>query len=123
MDNGLWRLHPTKHPVSRKVAGEQIVVWDDIRTAPRKHMEISFRQRRERIVGDCRQLSVDADSYNDASASIRRDRGIDDVAALVGPLEKSSIANQLRIGSPHTNNICAFFSHGCSNRRILAPVW
>lgn len=55
-----------KHPVSRRVGTEQYVLWDDIRTAPRKHMEMSFRQRRERIVGDCRQLNVDAESYNDA---------------------------------------------------------
>ena len=95
MDNGLWEPHPAaalrqcarelsramreeyftdaegrrvraKHPVARKVNGEQTVLWDDIRTAPRSHMEVSFRQRRERIVGDCRQLKVDADSYNAA---------------------------------------------------------
>jgi hypothetical protein len=51
-----------KHPV--KV--EQGVLWDDIRTAPRQHMEISFQQRRVRILDDCRQLKTDADSYNEA---------------------------------------------------------
>lgn len=44
---------------------EQKVLWDDIRTAPRDHMEIAFQQRRQQIVGDCHQLRTDADSYND----------------------------------------------------------
>jgi hypothetical protein len=64
--DGKGRRVRLKHAVSRRVGAEQYVLWDDIRTAPRNHMELSFRQRRERIVGDCRQLSVDADSYNDS---------------------------------------------------------
>jgi hypothetical protein len=28
-------------------------------------MEIAFQQRRHQIVGDCRQLKADLDSYND----------------------------------------------------------
>ena len=55
-----------KHPVTRREGDTQEVLWDDIRTAPRAHMEMSFMQRRNRIVGDCRQLKTDADSYNDA---------------------------------------------------------
>jgi hypothetical protein len=27
-------------------------------------MEIAFQQRRQQIVGDCRQLKMDVDSYN-----------------------------------------------------------
>jgi hypothetical protein len=27
-------------------------------------MELAFQQRRQRIVGDCRQLKIDIDSYN-----------------------------------------------------------
>jgi hypothetical protein len=57
------------HPASLKSdTGEQLVLWDDIRTAPRAHMEVSFQQRRQGIVGDCRQFKVDVDSYNDAHA-------------------------------------------------------
>lgn len=57
----------TKHAVrKRNERGQYEIVWDDIRTAPRVHMEASFQQRRERIVGDCRQLKTDVDSYNDA---------------------------------------------------------
>jgi hypothetical protein len=55
------RLHPAK----TKVSGEQITIWDDILTAPRSHMQLSFGQRRRSIVGDCKQLKIDVDSYND----------------------------------------------------------
>lgn len=54
-----------KHPASVSIKGEQMVLWDDMRTATRQHMRISFQQRRHQIVGDCRQLKVDVDSYND----------------------------------------------------------
>jgi hypothetical protein len=54
------------HPATVKSEGKQYVLWDDIRTAPRHHMQISFQQRRRGIVGDVRQLKVDVDSYNDA---------------------------------------------------------
>lgn len=54
------------HPASLFRNGAQMVLWDDIRTAPRKHMQLSFQQRRQGIVGDCRQLKTDVDSYNDA---------------------------------------------------------
>ena len=45
--------------------GEQGALWDDIRTAPHKHMKVAFQQRRQGIVGDCHRLKVDVDSYND----------------------------------------------------------
>ncbi len=45
--------------------GEQRTLWADIRTAEPPHMQIAFQQRRQQIVGDCRQLKVDVDSYND----------------------------------------------------------
>lgn len=49
----------------------QTVLWADIRTAPREHMEIAFQQRRQQIVGDCRQLKTDVDSFNDNANSQR----------------------------------------------------
>ena len=58
-------------PQGRKVRAkhaariEQAVLWDDIRTASRGHMQIAFQQRRQQIVGDCHQLKLDVDSYND----------------------------------------------------------
>jgi len=54
-----------KHAVTEHDSGSQTAFWDDIRTASREHMHIAFQQRREQIVGDCRQLKTDVDSYND----------------------------------------------------------
>jgi hypothetical protein len=58
------------HPVQRRaVTGEQLTLWDDIRTAPREHMHLTFQQKRKGIFWDCRQLKIDVDSYNDAHPS------------------------------------------------------
>lgn len=54
-----------KHVARTERNGEQVRLWADIRTAERKHMEIAFQQRRQQIVGDCRQLKTDLDSYNE----------------------------------------------------------
>ena len=42
----------------------QRTFWDDIETASRDFMEVAFQQRREQIVGDCRQLNNDVEYYN-----------------------------------------------------------
>lgn len=54
----------TKHVATYDQNGKQIALWADIRVASREHMERSFQQRRQGIVGDCRQLKADVDSYN-----------------------------------------------------------
>lgn len=54
-----------KHAARIKLDDGQLTLWADIRTADPKHMKIAFQQRRQQIVGDCRQLKVDVDSYND----------------------------------------------------------
>jgi hypothetical protein len=59
------RIVRAKHVARVSRNGEQIALWADIRTANREHMEIAFQQRRKQIVGDCRQLKTDVDSYND----------------------------------------------------------
>lgn len=94
--NGLWKPHPDSvisqlaEQLSRAMREEYIVdnqgrtvrakhaarfdqgvLWADIRTAPREHMEIAFQQRRHQIVGDCRQLKTDVDSFNDNGNSGR----------------------------------------------------
>jgi hypothetical protein len=56
------------HPAPLFASGERVIVWDDIRTASRDHMELSFHSRRQGVVADCRQFKVDVDSYNDAHA-------------------------------------------------------
>ena len=54
----------TKHAARTSRNGVQSTLWDDIRTADSAHMRIAFQQRRQQIVGDCRQLKTDVDSYN-----------------------------------------------------------
>lgn len=53
-----------KHAARISEGNTQTTLWADIRSAPRRHMEIAFHQRREQIVGECRQLSRDAEYYN-----------------------------------------------------------
>ena len=43
----------------------QKYLWDDIKTADRKHMEVALQQRRQHIVGECFQLKTDVDYYNE----------------------------------------------------------
>ena len=54
-----------KHVATVDRAGEQMPLWADIRSASREHMQVAFQQRRQQIVGDCRQLKSDVDSYNE----------------------------------------------------------
>lgn len=54
-----------KHVARVEQGGEQIALWADIRSASRQHMQIAFQQRRQQIVGDCKQLKTDLDSYNE----------------------------------------------------------
>jgi len=55
----------SKHMARYGDGPAQIPLWADIRTATREHMEIAFQQRRQQILGDCRQLKNDVESYND----------------------------------------------------------
>jgi hypothetical protein len=54
-----------KHAARVERNGQQTTLWADIRTASAEHMEIAFQQRRQQIVGECKQLKTDVDSYND----------------------------------------------------------
>jgi len=53
------------HVIVKDRRGKQTSIWGDMRTADRDHMALSFQQRRTQIVGDCRQLRLDVDSYNE----------------------------------------------------------
>lgn len=55
----------TNHAARMDRDGEQMMLWADIRTADRDHMEAAFSLRRKHIVGECRSLSVDVDSFNE----------------------------------------------------------
>lgn len=55
----------TKHAATYQQGQEQFVLWDDIRTASYEHMTRAFQQRRKQILGDCKQLKNDVDSYNE----------------------------------------------------------
>ncbi|MDP1679034.1 MAG: hypothetical protein Q8L02_02745 [Candidatus Nitrotoga sp.] len=55
----------TKHAATYQDGPEQTVLWDDIRTASHEHMRRAFQQRRKQILGDCKQLKNDVDSYNE----------------------------------------------------------
>jgi hypothetical protein len=54
-----------KHAARIKENGRQVTLWADIRSASVSHMERAFGQRRKQILGDCRQLKADVDSFND----------------------------------------------------------
>lgn len=58
---------PQGRTVRKKHAVRQNQMWlsADIQTAPPDHMRLSLQQRRMYIVGDCRQLKTDLDSYNE----------------------------------------------------------
>lgn len=59
------RVVRAKHVARVERDGVQMPLWGDIRTADRKHMQIAFQQRRQQVVGDCRQLKTDLDSFNE----------------------------------------------------------
>lgn len=52
------------HAATETVGGKQMTLWADIRTADEKHMRVAIQQRRQQILGECRQLKIDVDSFN-----------------------------------------------------------
>jgi hypothetical protein len=54
-----------KHAARYSEDGESKWLWDDMRSATHKHMELSFQHKRQQIVQDCHQLKLDVDSYNE----------------------------------------------------------
>ena len=83
-----------KHPAKVKRNGEQINIWDDIRTAPRKHMEMAFANRRNHIVAECRQVKADVDSYNDAHSKEIPIQMVLDFTRDVNELEQVEIIDE-----------------------------
>lgn len=62
------RLYRARHPAKVMKDGQLRFEWDDIDTATRDHMQRAFSLRRKQIVGDCHQLKVDVDHFNDDHA-------------------------------------------------------
>ena len=60
------RRYRAKLAVRTSKDGRQGTLWGDIDTSPRTHVEKGLGQKRRQIVGDCLQLRVDGDHYNDA---------------------------------------------------------
>ncbi len=58
------KKHATRQTTIVDGEETQLVLWADIETAPPEHMKLSLQQRRGYIVGDCKQLKTDLDSYN-----------------------------------------------------------
>jgi hypothetical protein len=54
-----------KHVAKMMKNGQQMALWDDHQTASLQHMLNSSQLRRQQIVGDCHQLRIDVDSYNE----------------------------------------------------------
>ncbi|MBZ5569485.1 MAG: hypothetical protein LAN64_16760 [Acidobacteriia bacterium] len=81
-----------KHVARYGGGAAQIPLWADIRTATRDHMEIAFQQRRQQILGDCRQLKTDVDSYNENYSQIEPIQMVFDFTPDLAELELVRLA-------------------------------
>ena len=70
-DKKTGRPYRANHAVNTFQGGQQLTLWIDIDEAPRKPMLKSLINRREQMVGDGLQLTLDADHWN----SIHSDEG------------------------------------------------
>lgn len=59
------RRYRKNHAVRVTKGGVQLTMWGILETSPREYIQKAFIQRREQIVGDCVQLAVDVEVYND----------------------------------------------------------
>lgn len=59
------RRYRKNHAVRVTKDGVQTTFWGILGFAHRSHMEKAFTQRREQIIGDCLQLQIDVEVYND----------------------------------------------------------
>lgn len=64
------RRYRRNHAIRVTKNGVQLALWAELETAPRDHMLKAFAQRRRSIVGDCVQLRLDVDAYNDMHQEI-----------------------------------------------------
>lgn len=57
------------HAVPMLREGQQVFFWVDIDEAPRKHMDKALKLRREQMIGDGLNLTLDADHWNSVHTS------------------------------------------------------
>lgn len=55
----------TMHPLIKHVDSKQKTFWGDMRKMDETDMVDAFQRRRAQIVGDCTQLKIDVDSWNE----------------------------------------------------------
>lgn len=67
-EDGEGRRVRAKHAVVYPEGPKQHVLWDDIRTAEHRHIEVALQQRRHHITHECKQLKNDVDYYNEYRA-------------------------------------------------------
>ena len=63
-DDSTGKPYRANHAIAETRDGRQLVLWVDIDEAPRRHMQKSLNQRREQMVGDAVQLTLDAAHWN-----------------------------------------------------------
>jgi hypothetical protein len=59
------KKHALRLPIVEAGEHKQLSLWVDIETASTSDMHLSLQQRRGYIVGDCKQLKTDLDSFNE----------------------------------------------------------
>jgi hypothetical protein len=62
------RRYRVNHAARITKNGVQHTFWAMMNFAPHAHMEISFAQRREQVIGDCVKLKTDVDAYKALNA-------------------------------------------------------
>jgi hypothetical protein len=63
--DGKGRRYRVNHSVRVTKSGVQYSFWGSMPHSSHDFMEKTFAQRRELIIGECAQLKVDVDVYND----------------------------------------------------------
>jgi hypothetical protein len=67
------RRYRLNHAVRITKAGVQHTFWAMMGFASHDHMEKTFAQRREQIIGDCYPLKIDVDVYNDMNSDKKQE--------------------------------------------------
>lgn len=66
IDKETGRPYRANHALTSWHGSEQLTLWIDIDEASRNQIHRSLKQRREQMVGDAFQLTLDADHWNSA---------------------------------------------------------